>query len=85
MKKELSLKSKQMLQLCKKPIISGIKPVKVQLGKKIPIENEEQFTAILSMISVSQNARLLEHIRHKLKESRKYIYDNLKWYNGASR
>ena len=45
-----------------KPIISGIKPVKVQLGKKIPIENEEQFTAILSMISVSQNARLLESI-----------------------
>ncbi len=46
----------------KKPVISGIKPVKVQLGEKIPIENEEQFTAVLSMISTSQNARLLESI-----------------------
>lgn len=45
-----------------KPIISGIKPVKVQLGQKIPIENEEQFTTILSLISISQNARLLESI-----------------------
>ncbi len=45
-----------------KPIISGIKSVKVQLGEKIPIEDEDQFTTILNMISISQNARLLESI-----------------------
>ncbi len=56
------LKIQTSVATMQKPMISGIKPVKVQLGQKIPLENEEQFSLILSMISVSQNARLLESI-----------------------
>lgn len=46
----------------KKPIISGIKTKTIKLGEQIPVENEKQFSLILSLIAGAQNARLMDII-----------------------
>lgn len=46
----------------KKPIIAGIKTKKIQLGEKIPIENEDQFSMVLGLIAGVQNAKLMDVI-----------------------
>lgn len=56
------LRMEQNLSNIQIPIISGIKTLEVKIGQRVPVEDEEQFTTVLSFISVSQNARLLESI-----------------------
>lgn len=46
----------------KKPIIVGMQTKMIKLGERIPVEDEQQFSLVMGLISGAQNAKLMDII-----------------------